>query len=631
MIFFCDSNGNQLFRTPTEIYQGSNRANVIYFVCPIASTNIVSVAFKLPNGEYLPKKTMQLANDLPIDGKDFENFNVWTYAIPYPVSQYAGTVTVQFFITTVENTIATSSFTFTVQKGIPNIKENEDYDEDDLSNIMFLIANLGNEISDKLGKGETANSSKTIEGFKRVDFESENEDLTTGWFRWLPSEIKTEINEETARVIFGFQVQGLGTLGYGSMAFVERKQGRLDGITDTKIDLLIDGDVYFNNAQDNMVSILSTLNDKLGKTETANSSKTLEGLVRLDYEGNEDKFTWLPQVIQDEITAGTSKVIFGLDRHDDKVVGALPSDGRGSMVFVERTFEVERNGKTVTDTKIELLIDGDIYVYDGEKSISLLGALDGKQEALVSGENIKTINGQSLLGSGDIQVQGGSGSNITVDGVLSTTSENAVQNKVVTEALNGKLNKITPPISVNPTSYAYIAKIAGKADGSTVSQESIEVAASAKGSTIALRGGTGAIYVAEPAVGTHAVNRDYFDKNIGHRYKFTAEASAHVAGAEGTTITFYHDTKSQFDLEILAQELEGKDIMVLGHILPISQVDITESPVLGVMSSSLIAVENNVLTVTVDDGNGIYLYNSGISTYQTRLAGTFTFSVEQIY
>jgi hypothetical protein len=41
-----------------------------------------------------------------------------------------------------------------------------------------------------------------------------------------------------------------------------------------------------------------------------------------------------------------------------------------------------------------------------------LTAADGdtfvaKQDALVSGTNIKTVNSQSLLGSGDIQIDGG--------------------------------------------------------------------------------------------------------------------------------------------------------------------------------------------------------------------------------
>ena len=35
--------------------------------------------------------------------------------------------------------------------------------------------------------------------------------------------------------------------------------------------------------------------------------------------------------------------------------------------------------------------------------------VDTKQDSLVSGSNIKTINGQSILGSGDIEISGGSG------------------------------------------------------------------------------------------------------------------------------------------------------------------------------------------------------------------------------
>ena len=46
-------------------------------------------------------------------------------------------------------------------------------------------------------------------------------------------------------------------------------------------------------------------------------------------------------------------------------------------------------------------------------------ALDGKQDTLVSGTNIKTINGNSLLGSGDITISsGGGGGGVTDHGAL---------------------------------------------------------------------------------------------------------------------------------------------------------------------------------------------------------------------
>jgi len=65
-------------------------------------------------------------------------------------------------------------------------------------------------------------------------------------------------------------------------------------------------------------------------------------------------------------------------------------------------------------------------------------ALGGKQATLVSGTNIKTINNQSILGEGNITID--PGTQITVDSELSTSSENPVENRVITTALGNKAN-----------------------------------------------------------------------------------------------------------------------------------------------------------------------------------------------
>jgi hypothetical protein len=78
------------------------------------------------------------------------------------------------------------------------------------------------------------------------------------------------------------------------------------------------------------------------------------------------------------------------------------------------------------------------YVTESElsaKGYATTSALANKQDKLVSGTNIKTINGQSILGEGDIEIQGGGNASIEVDAELSDTSENAVSNKAVTMAL----------------------------------------------------------------------------------------------------------------------------------------------------------------------------------------------------
>lgn len=92
--------------------------------------------------------------------------------------------------------------------------------------------------------------------------------------------------------------------------------------------------------------------------------------------------------------------------------------------YVDTNFQA----KLVSGTNIKSIKD------DKTEAQSLLGS-----DSL----SFKTINNQSLLGSGNITIEGGGGTSITVDAELSTTSTNPVQNKVITTELNGKQPLIT--------------------------------------------------------------------------------------------------------------------------------------------------------------------------------------------
>ena len=88
-------------------------------------------------------------------------------------------------------------------------------------------------------------------------------------------------------------------------------------------------------------------------------------------------------------------------------------------------------------TKAEIpSLEGYLTETEASETYATKEQVSGKQDTLVSGTNIKTVNGQSLLGNGNIDITGGG--TITVDSELSSTSENPVQNKVITTALNGK-------------------------------------------------------------------------------------------------------------------------------------------------------------------------------------------------
>ena len=91
-----------------------------------------------------------------------------------------------------------------------------------------------------------------------------------------------------------------------------------------------------------------------------------------------------------------------------------------------------------------------------------------KQDALVSGENIKTINGESILGSGDITVGGGGSSGLALNIIIENGSKYKLDKTVseIVQALNsgispvfietnGAYKKYYPLKSVNLDSHTY--------------------------------------------------------------------------------------------------------------------------------------------------------------------------------
>ena len=82
----------------------------------------------------------------------------------------------------------------------------------------------------------------------------------------------------------------------------------------------------------------------------------------------------------------------------------------------------ENGNQEITGEILNLVLNEMVSVVDDEK-----------QDLLMDGVNIKTINGQKILGRGNITIEGGEGGggSITLDSQMSDTSENAVSNKVI--------------------------------------------------------------------------------------------------------------------------------------------------------------------------------------------------------
>lgn len=116
-----------------------------------------------------------------------------------------------------------------------------------------------------------------------------------------------------------------------------------------------------------------------------------------------------------------------------KLQDALGGGGGGSYTAgdgIDITNDViSVTGKVDTSAFTTHTADTVIHVTSAEKA-----AWNGKQDALVSGTNIKTINGESIIGEGNITIEGG-GSSINVVQTTGTSTADVMSQDAVTKAL----------------------------------------------------------------------------------------------------------------------------------------------------------------------------------------------------
>lgn len=141
-----------------------------------------------------------------------------------------------------------------------------------------------------------------------------------------------------------------------------------------------------------------------------------------------------------------------------------------AIVFIEDTGEIWNHGmyfsksqvhigseapEDDSNIKIWLIPDGEtesddpIIIIDSQLSTistnpvenqAITKALNSKQDNLVSGVNIKKINGVDILGEGEVTIQ--TGTDITVDSQMDDSSTNPVQNRIVKEYIDDNYNEL---------------------------------------------------------------------------------------------------------------------------------------------------------------------------------------------
>ena len=104
----------------------------------------------------------------------------------------------------------------------------------------------------------------------------------------------------------------------------------------------------------------------------------------------------------------------------------------------------ETSGATEISTALASKADTAATYTKTETDNAITAATSTKQDTLVSGTNIKTINGETLLGEGNITIEGGGGGGGTVDTEITSASTNPVTSAAIYNQFGGlKLVKLT--------------------------------------------------------------------------------------------------------------------------------------------------------------------------------------------
>lgn len=159
MIFFIGNTGTVTYSFPTPVYQGSDDANNIYVVAPFAQNLTATAAFTLPNGVNTEPYNLTYKGEISgIQGADGKPLYGWQMSIPNDLTQYYGTVLVQFSFYSSAGTINTAAGSFTVGRGVaaalPATPSADVYGQ-----ILSLIATLQQDL------GNSYYSAKALRSF----------------------------------------------------------------------------------------------------------------------------------------------------------------------------------------------------------------------------------------------------------------------------------------------------------------------------------------------------------------------------------------------------------------------------------------------------------------------------------
>lgn len=166
MIFYFNSNGEPIGSIIDRVFCGSVNASDVYFVAPISSDALVSVAYLLANGETTQKIPMQSVNDesnVNLELEDNVIYNAWKTAIPPLVTTTSGEVVIQFYVSNNDGSIiSTARSIFSVEEGLIPKELDSDASYDEIATIISGLNAIVKKVNSALSSAFVSDSSTII-------------------------------------------------------------------------------------------------------------------------------------------------------------------------------------------------------------------------------------------------------------------------------------------------------------------------------------------------------------------------------------------------------------------------------------------------------------------------------------
>ena len=206
-------------------------------------------------------------------------------------------------------------------------------------------------------------------------------------------------------------------------------------------------------------------------------------------------------------------------------------DGAFSSLTGAPTIPADVSDLTDT-TNLLVHFDGAFSSLTGTPTTLSGYGITNAQDELISGTNIKTINGTSILGSGDITISGGGGGSLTVSEINGLTTSNEVTSVTALRFDNATGFNVTDlgsgEVKVSLGSSFKTLQVAGQSDLVAVGEDTLELVA---GTGISITTNTGSTPKALTIASTFS---SYSDSDVDTHLNTSSATSNYVLSWNGS-------------------------------------------------------------------------------------------------